>query len=965
MTTLSNTSNAGLCAGTPSVQVLDNRGLMVRALQFNRNAVGEVAARRVTQQRYGVRGELLSSIDPRLFDEQQLDSRVVPNFRYQSSLSGQVLRTLSQDAGEEVSLFDIEQGVCWRTNGRAQTWLSYDVLHRLSSRVEQAGTALPRISERYVYGESLPDAVLANSQGQVFRHYDTAGLVETSRFNMSAQPLQQVRQLLQDSLAESDWQGGEAQWQTHLDPERYLNRLVYDALGTRLLSVDAKGNVQRQQRDVAGQLASTSLTLAGEAGERSILSAISYSAAGQVLREVAGNGVVTDYTYEPQTQRLSRLLATRPAQSGRDSLLQDLNYTYDPVGNILSISNAALPTRYHQNQRIEPANHYQYDALYQLLCASGRENASAGQQGPSLPVPDAPISPDPNQYSNYTRHYTYDRGGNLTQIQHQGRIHYTLDTVISPSSNHGVRQIGYVLPGEVEGFFDACGNLQQLAPGQPLLWDGRNQLQQVTQVVRSGPDNDVERYQYDGGGARIRKTTFTQTSGTQRSAEVIYLPGLELRRTQRNSAGSNVLEEELHVISMEGAGRQQVRLLHWEAGRPSSMPNDQLRGSLGNQIGSSVLELDQEANVLTLEEYFPYGGTAVWSGQTASETQYKFVRYSGKERDSTGLYYYGFRYYAPWLGRWINPDPAGTADGLNLFRFVRGNPVSLLDPDGTTPKSVNDAYKHMLTVGTDWTTAFGGLDKSYRGFTQRAELNVAPLKAMTLSHAEDDFVKGIMGEEMYAVHFSGGDYQTRRGINFRSRINLQNKGIAFPHDNTQAEDLAQFATNDFAFFSLELGSEPKKPTSRFGDHRYRIPLDTVLSEKRGQYAHVEANDVLFPDKRPVDYVANPGKKPNWLRKLDVPKFQQSILNDVGGDVAVSADLLFGVESVQEAMALSIVKDIRNLDRFSTRKIYNAATSEARDKIVNTFYRPQLLVPHQLTLTRGQYEYTRSLPPAPR
>ncbi|MFJ2714382.1 RHS repeat-associated core domain-containing protein, partial [Pseudomonas sp. NPDC087346] len=57
-------------------------------------------------------------------------------------------------------------------------------------------------------------------------------------------------------------------------------------------------------------------------------------------------------------------------------------------------------------------------------------------------------------------------------------------------------------------------------------------------------------------------------------------------------------------------------------------------------------------------------------------------RYSGKERDATGLYYYGFRYYAPWLGRWINPDPAGTIDGLNLYRMVRNNPIALFDTDG-------------------------------------------------------------------------------------------------------------------------------------------------------------------------------------------------------------------------------------------------------------------------------------------
>ncbi|WP_248916972.1 RHS repeat-associated core domain-containing protein, partial [Pseudomonas moorei] len=148
---------------------------------------------------------------------------------------------------------------------------------------------------------------------------------------------------------------------------------------------------------------------------------------------------------------------------------------------------------------------------------------------------------------------------------------------------------------------------------------------------------------------------------------------------------STLEEEELHVISVVVAGRQQVRVLYWEAGRRNSMPNDQLRGNLDNQIGSSLFELDQKANVLTLEEYFLYGGTAVWSGKTASKTQYKSARYSSRERDATGLYYYGFRCYVPWLGRWINPDPAGSVDGLNLYRMVRNNPVIYVDNDGLQP----------------------------------------------------------------------------------------------------------------------------------------------------------------------------------------------------------------------------------------------------------------------------------------
>jgi RHS repeat-associated protein len=46
----------------------------------------------------------------------------------------------------------------------------------------------------------------------------------------------------------------------------------------------------------------------------------------------------------------------------------------------------------------------------------------------------------------------------------------------------------------------------------------------------------------------------------------------------------------------------------------------------------------------------------------------KRYRYTSKERDdSSGLCYYGARYLAPWLARWISPDAVGSVDGLNLY----------------------------------------------------------------------------------------------------------------------------------------------------------------------------------------------------------------------------------------------------------------------------------------------------------
>jgi RHS repeat-associated protein len=57
-----------------------------------------------------------------------------------------------------------------------------------------------------------------------------------------------------------------------------------------------------------------------------------------------------------------------------------------------------------------------------------------------------------------------------------------------------------------------------------------------------------------------------------------------------------------------------------------------------------------------------------------TQVQQKRYRYTGKERDdSSGLCYYGARYLAPWLTRWISPDAAGAVDGLNLYVYVDNN----------------------------------------------------------------------------------------------------------------------------------------------------------------------------------------------------------------------------------------------------------------------------------------------------
>ncbi|WP_322615402.1 RHS repeat-associated core domain-containing protein [Pseudomonas sp. BIC9C] len=173
-----------------------------------------------------------------------------------------------------------------------------------------------------------------------------------------------------------------------------------------------------------------------------------------------------------------------------------------------------------------------------------------------------------------------------------------------------------------------------------------------------------------------------------------YLPGLEIRTRETG--------EELHVITLPGVIGN-VRCLHWLSGQPGDIDADQVRYCLDDSLGSSLIELDQRARLISHEVYYPFGGTASLTADSVREVSYKTIRYSGKEMDDSGLYYYGRRYYAPWLQRWISADPAGAVDGWNLYAMVGNNPMSIVDRFGLNGERLNqlvgDRTTKMMTAG--------------------------------------------------------------------------------------------------------------------------------------------------------------------------------------------------------------------------------------------------------------------------
>jgi RHS repeat-associated protein len=608
--------------------------------------------------------------------------------RHDFDMVGRLVHRWSPDSGDRWVLDDATGRTIrnWDARGHAVR-TTYDTARRkLATYVTGADPDAPgheALVGLLSYGEDQPDGTERNLRGRVARRLDQAGSVVSAGYDFKGNLLATTRRLAADFAGVVDWSGDPA-----VEDDAYENSSEYDALNrtvssTRPAAGGAGRSSVRYAYDRSNRLVAVDVRHGADGGWTPLVSRIAYNPKGQRVGIAYGNGAETRYDYDPETFRLTRLRTRRP-RSEHGRRVQDLRYTYDPVGNVSHIGDDARQAVFFDNIRVGADRDYAYDPTYRLVNATGREHL--GQAGTGAPGAFDPRRAstmrqpgDGTAMARYAEDYRYDPAGNLTQLRHRRS---------EPSDPGWARRFRYAPSGNrlaqtVDGrdapldyAHDEHGNLVAMPHLAAMSWDYRDQLAMTQRQHVDEGAAERTYYVYDGDGRRTRKVT-VGPDGRPRE-ECVYLDGVEIQRVHRG-ARKGLLR---HTLDVSDGARRIALVEESRDGGPEQAPTRLLRYQLGDHLGSSVVELDGEARVISYEEYGAFGGTtyAAVRGDLDAPKRY---RYNGKERDGeSGFTYYGARYYAAWLARWASCDPVPLVDGTNPYAYARNNPVRYVDPTG-------------------------------------------------------------------------------------------------------------------------------------------------------------------------------------------------------------------------------------------------------------------------------------------
>jgi RHS repeat-associated protein len=693
---------------TPAITHFDSLGRAFCNLQDNGTNAQGLSLLHVTLMELDIEGNEKKVIDAR--------GNTVMEYRY--GIHGEKGYSNSMDAGERW-LFLAADGqplYTWDSRGH-RLHAEYDELRRPVKQWLSTDGGTETLVAMTVYGEEVVNPEADNMRGQVWKNYDQSGLAENIRFDFKGNLLEGKRRFTTEYRQTIDWNVSNPD--SLLQSEEFTTITAYDALNRATeIRTPHNNNIPANEiqpaYDEGGLLKSVHVHLREATNTTDFVSNISYNPKGQRERISYGNGATTRYDYDERTFRLTRLLTTR--NNGTEKL-QDLNYTYDPVGNITQIADHAQESLFFDGQVVSPSQTFEYNALYRLTRATGREHAQrntfADSEGNEYPqnLIQYPLPSDATALRNYVRQWEYDEVGNILNLIHQANGNsFTRNYEYVETSNRLIStSIGQ---STINYSYNEHGSMASMPHLDNMEW---NFAEQLSHVIRGTTETY---YNYDGSAQRTRKVVEKGNIVEER----LYLGGFEIYR-KRNGNTLETERETLHVMD----DKNRIALaetLTVDNGTIITNPTPVQRYQLSNNIESATMELDENASIISYEEYYPYGETSYQAGRSDTEVSQKRYRYTGKEKDEeSGLYYHGARYYICWLGRWTASDPAGMVDGVNLYMYCRGNPVKLVDKEGMASIDMNEVtvkpYPETQTIENKEGKVTGSFNETSDGVLER------------------------------------------------------------------------------------------------------------------------------------------------------------------------------------------------------------------------------------------------------
>lgn len=354
---------------------------------------------------------------------------------------------------------------------------------------------------------------------------------------------------------------------------------------------------------------------------------------------------------------------------------------------------------------INPAfNRYGYNGRNEVI-------ESARYLGSDISDTSSPVSAE-------YRAYNYDLIGN--------RILHTEGTDIGTYTTNGLNQYIHQVPpqGGTNNFkYDDDGNLTEITEGSGTTqhkYNGENRLITIQPATPADGDKKIE-FTYDYMGRRVNKKVYTYTSaswfltsdvlflydgwnmisewpaGGALSDAKFYVWGLDLSQTLQSAGGIGGLIASFSILAadlnVDGDvdGSDLVQLINnpglidmalfdsqYSQAKPSSISGFygyyflfDINGNVGQLVDSGSGE------IVAHYEHDPFGNQIVATGSVAKDNAFRFsTKYFDAEKN---LYYYGYRYYLPKIGRWINRDPIEEVGGNNLYALAENDSLNFTD----------------------------------------------------------------------------------------------------------------------------------------------------------------------------------------------------------------------------------------------------------------------------------------------